>query len=245
MSTRRLADSATHGISRALHRVHCKFPVLTQWPGLKPLASGVASRVLRPGLDAAAWQVALLHRRRLQDTIFVGVTGSAGKTTTKFMIGAVLSTTRKGRFTKGTRNNTRSAARSLLKHARRGDGFHVVELSAGKPGEIGRQIELVKPSIGVVTNVGSDHYQAYGSLDAIGREKGRLPRSLPPDGVAILNADDPRVLAMRDGLHCRVITYGTSEQAMVRGLNISSSWPDPLSLDIVHENDTERVRTQL
>jgi aminoacyl-tRNA hydrolase len=245
MSTRRLADSATHGISRALHRVHCKFPVLTQWPGLKPLASGVASRVLRPGLDAAAWQVALLHRRRLQDTIFVGVTGSAGKTTTKFMIGAVLSTTRKGRFTKGTRNNTRSAARSLLKHARRGDGFHVVELSAGKPGEIGRQIELVKPSIGVVTNVGSDHYQAYGSLDAIGREKGRLPRSLPPDGVAILNADDPRVLAMRDGLRCRVITYGTSEQAMVRGLNISSSWPDPLSLDIVHENDTVRVRTQL
>lgn len=245
MSTRRLADWLTLGISQALHRVHSRFPVVKEWPGLRLLASGVASRVLRPGFDAAAWQVALLHRRRLRDTIFVGVTGSAGKTTTKFMVGAVLSTTRKGRYTKGTRNNTRSAARSLLKHARRGDGFHVVELSAGKPGEIARQIGLVKPRIGIVTNIGTDHYQAYGSVDAIAVEKARLPRALPPDGVAILNADDPRVLAMREGLRCRVITYGTTDQAMVRGQNISSSWPDPLSFDIVYENSTVRVQTLL
>jgi aminoacyl-tRNA hydrolase len=245
MSPRRLADTATLGISQALHRVHARFPVLKEWPGLKPLASGVASRVLRPGLDAAAWQVALLHRRRLQDTIFVGVTGSAGKTTTKFMIGAVLSATRQGRYTKGTRNNTRSAARSLLKHARRGDGFHVVELSAGKPGALDHQLQLVKPLVGVVTNIGSDHYQAYGSVDGIAKEKGKLPRSLPPDGVAILNADDARVLAMHEGLRCRVITFGTSDKAMVRGRNISAVWPEPLTFDVVHDMETVQVRTQL
>ena len=134
-----------------------RVPELKQWPGLSSLASAAFSRLIRPGWDALVWRVAIVHRRRMRDTTFIGVTGSAGKTTTKFMIGAVLATRQKGGFTPGTYNNTRSAARSLLRRARKGDDFHVVELSAGKRGALDDQLALIRPRIGVVTNIGTDH----------------------------------------------------------------------------------------
>jgi len=181
----------------------------------------------------------------MRDTTFIGVTGSAGKTTTKFMIGAVLATHQKGGFTPGTHNNTRSAARSLLRKARKGDDFHVVELSAGKRGALDHQLALIRPRIGVVTNIGTDHYAAYGSIEAIAAEKGKLPRSLPADGVAVLNADDARVMAMRDTCACRVITFGTGPDAMVRAHNVTAAWPDRLAFDVSYEGQRVRVETQL
>ena len=242
---RRFRDEAIHSLTQALRHVHPRFPLVKHWPGVKPVVGGIFKRAIRPGSDAISWQLARLHRRRLGETIFVGVTGSAGKTTTKFMIGAVLSSRFTGGFTKGTRNNKRSAAQSVLQHASKGDDFHVVELSAARPGALDPQLELIAPQIGVVTNIGTDHYSAYGSLEAIAAEKGKLPRCLPPTGVAVLNADDPRVLAMRDGCCCRVVTFGVASDAMVRGHNVAASWPESLSFDVSYEGQTVRVRTEL
>ena len=71
--------------------------------------------------------------------------------------------------------------------------------------------------MGVVTNIGGDHVAAYGSLDGVAAEKSKLIKSLPPSGVAVLNADDPRVLAMQSQFSGRTITYGMSPDAMLQG----------------------------
>ena len=184
------------------------------------------------------------HRARLKDTVFIGVTGSAGKTMTKDLIGTVLQSSFQCSFTRGTLNYAHSVARSI-RLARPGDRFHVVELSAGGPGALERPLTLLRPRDGVVTNIGTDHYAAYGSVDAIATEKGRLIRTLPDDGIAVLNADDPRVLAMKDGFAGRVITYGMASAAMVRAENVRSVWPETLSFDLVHGGERETVKTQL
>jgi UDP-N-acetylmuramoyl-tripeptide--D-alanyl-D-alanine ligase len=104
---------------------------------------------------------------------------------------------------------------------------------------------MFRPAIGVVTRVGHDHYSAFRGLDATAREKATLIEGLPANGTAILNADDPRVLAMRELTKARVITYGLASDAMVRGEEVVCAWPDPLSLSVTHEGVRIRVETQL
>ena len=105
-------------------------------------------------------------------------------------------------------------------------GYHGTQLDFSIP------LGLVSPLIGVVTNVGSDHISAFGSEDAIAAAKGKLIEVLPKNGVAVLNADDARVLAMRERCAGRVITYGLAADANVRAENVSSRWPARLSMTV-------------
>src|SRR5690606_3888673 len=84
-----------------------------------------------------------------------------------------------------------------------------------------------------------------GSVEAIAEEKGKLIASLPPEGTAVLNADDPRVLAMRDRSVARVLTYGTGPDAMVRAERVTSRWPARLSFPVRYGADAYEVKTQL
>ena len=190
-------------------------------------------------------QLAVWHRRRLDRTTFIGVVGSAGKTTTKRMTAAVLSSRYRGSARRGTANYAHSISESVLM-ARRADGFCVVELSAGTgPDSLCKPLDLLKPTIGVVTCIGTDHYSSFGSQDAIALEKGRLIRELPETGVAVLNADDPRVIAMRTGCRARVISFGLTADADVRAEAVRATWPDRLSFELVHKGDRLPVQTQL
>ena len=103
----------------------------------------------------------------------------------------------------------------------------------------------MKPSIGVVTNIGSDHISAFGSVEAIAAEKSKLIAGLPSHGIAILNADDPNVLAMRSRCAGRVITYGLAPEAMVRAENVSAVWPERLSFTVCFNGQSHPVYTQL
>jgi UDP-N-acetylmuramoyl-tripeptide--D-alanyl-D-alanine ligase len=106
-------------------------------------------------------------------------------------------------------------------------------------------VAMFRPHIGVVTNVGHDHHSSFRTLEATAKEKGVLVEALPANGTAVLNADDPWVLAMRERTKAQVITYGLSEEAMVRGTDLVSAWPDPLSLSVVYKGERRRVETQL
>jgi aminoacyl-tRNA hydrolase len=244
-----MAGSGLGGATRRLARTLGKKPGRarkgSKWLNPHELRYGLYKRLVQPAYERLFWLVASAHRARLKDTVFIGVTGSVGKTTTRNFVHSVLATTYVGHVQDGTRNNVHSAARSIRECARRGDGFHVVEVSAPEPGWLPRQLEIVRPSIGVVTAIGSDHYTAWGSVDAIAHEKGRLIRSLPPDGIAILNADDPRVIAMAAQFAGRLITFGTSPDAAVRAVNVAYSWPDRLSFDLVHGNQSVFVQTRM
>jgi len=125
---------------------------------------------------------------------FIAVTGSAGKTTTKDLIAAVLSSRHRGSKSPGTHNSAHWVSHTVL-GARRGDGFCVHELGATGPGSLDDAIALVRPRIAVVTNVGGDHRSAFRTLDATAAEKAKVVHAVPRAGFAVLNADDPRVLA--------------------------------------------------
>jgi UDP-N-acetylmuramoyl-tripeptide--D-alanyl-D-alanine ligase len=112
-------------------------------------------------------------------------------------------------------------------------------------GHIKKHTQILRPYIAIVTVVGSDHYKAFRSLEATAQEKGRLVESLPKRGVAVLNADDPHVRAMAARTRARVLTFGLASNADVRATEVSSVWPDRLSLTIAHDNESLRVHTRL
>lgn len=93
--------------------------------------------------------------------------------------------------------------------------------------------------------IGYDHFKAYRSLEVIAAEKAGLVEALPADGSAVLNADDPLVWAMREKTKARVIGFGLSPEATVRGEDIRADWPECLSLTVVCGDERHRVQTQL
>lgn len=145
----------------------------------------------------------------------VGVTGSAGKTTTKDAIAGVLSGRLKTGKTIGNFNNHIGVPLSLL-NLPDDAAAAVLEIGMNHAGEVRSLAAIARPRIGVVTNAGTAHIENLGSRDAIALAKRELIESLPADGVAVLNADDHRVRAFA-GVHPgRTILFGFSEAAHVR-----------------------------
>ncbi len=152
---------------------------------------------------------------RLPDLTVVGVTGSSGKTSTKDLLAAVLAPLGPTVAPPESFNNELGLPWTALR-ADRATRHLVLEFSARGPGHIGALAAAVPPRIGVVLNVGSAHLGEFGSVAAIARAKGELVEALPGDGVAVLNADDARVAAMRARTAARVVTFGTHPGADVR-----------------------------
>ncbi|MEO3751869.1 UDP-N-acetylmuramoyl-tripeptide--D-alanyl-D-alanine ligase [Streptomyces sp. B6B3] len=150
----------------------------------------------------------------------VGVTGSQGKTTTKDLLAAVLSSAAPTIATIGTLNNGLGVPLTMLR-ADAATRFLVLEMGASHVGDIAELTDLVAPDIGVVLNVGQAHIGEFGSREAITRTKGELVRGLAPGGTAILNADDPRVVTMRSLTEGPVLTFGQAEQPDVRALDLT------------------------
>ncbi|MDO9195023.1 aminoacyl-tRNA hydrolase [Rhodoferax sp.] len=195
-------------------------------------------------VDRTKLAVAPHWRPFLKKPVFVGVTGSVGKTTTKELLVGVLSRTGRGVGTVGSFNNIDATAQALLRLRPR-DNFFVAELSEDKPGVMDGQLALLQPGVGVVTVVGYDHWSAYDSREAIAAEMGKLIASLPATGTAVLNADDALVLAMGKGCAAKVLSYGLSPQADLRAEEIRSAWPDRLEFTLVHHAARVKIRTQL
>jgi UDP-N-acetylmuramyl pentapeptide synthase len=184
------------------------------------------------------------HRARVEAVTFVGITGSCAKTTTKELVAAVLE--RRGPVvrTPGTHNSAQWVPLTLLE-ARPHHAFAVQELGASGPGSLDAPIALVRPRVAVITNIGDDHRSAFRTIDATVVEKRKLVEAVPADGVAILNADDARVLAMASACRGRVVTYGLSGAADVRADGVESAWPEHLSFVVHHAGASLPVRTRL
>jgi UDP-N-acetylmuramoyl-tripeptide--D-alanyl-D-alanine ligase len=153
----------------------------------------------------------------------VGITGSSGKTSTKDLVAAVVAPLGPTVSPPGSFNNELGHPWTVLR-ADRVTQHLVLELSARGIGHIEALCRVAPPRIGVVLNVGSAHIGEFGSPEVIARAKGELVESLPPTargGVAVLNADDPRVAAMADRTAARVVTFGrNSPSADVRADDI-------------------------
>jgi UDP-N-acetylmuramoyl-tripeptide--D-alanyl-D-alanine ligase len=112
-------------------------------------------------------------------------------------------------------------------------------------GEIRTLCEIARPEVGVVTNVGPSHLERLGSMEAIAAAKAELVESLPPQGYAILNADDPLVMTMAERTRAQVLTYGISEGAGVRASDVQSRGLEGVSFVLHWRGESERVATRL
>ncbi|MGY6529410.1 MAG: UDP-N-acetylmuramoyl-tripeptide--D-alanyl-D-alanine ligase [Cyanobacterium sp.] len=138
----------------------------------------------------------------------IGVTGSVGKTTTKELISAVLSTQGKVLKTKANYNNEIGVPKTLLEITKE-DNFAVIEMAMRGEGEIALLTDIVNPTIGLITNVGTAHIGRLGSREAIARAKCELLANMQPDGVAILNADNELLMeTARMVWQGKTVTYG-------------------------------------
>jgi UDP-N-acetylmuramoyl-tripeptide--D-alanyl-D-alanine ligase len=170
----------------------------------------------------AALQALAAHvATRLRDGLTVaGLTGSRGKTSTKDLLAAVLSSAAPTIATAGSLNNELGVPLTMLR-AGAATRFLVLEMGARRTGDIAALTGLVAPDIAVVTNVGQAHLTHFGSREAIARAKGELVQGLTPGGTAVLNADDLRVAAMRALTDGPVLTFGQAEHADVRVLDLA------------------------
>ncbi|KMS72199.1 UDP-N-acetylmuramoyl-tripeptide--D-alanyl-D-alanine ligase [Streptomyces viridochromogenes] len=156
--------------------------------------------------------------RRLGATL-VALTGSAGKTSTKDLIAQVLQRKAPTVWTPGSFNNEIGLPLTALS-ATEETRFLVLEMGARGIGHIRYLTDLTPPKIGLVLNVGTAHIGEFGGREQIAQAKGELVESLPEDGAAVLNADDPLVRAMASRTKAKVILFGESGEADVRAENV-------------------------
>jgi UDP-N-acetylmuramoyl-tripeptide--D-alanyl-D-alanine ligase len=176
----------------------------------------VVSDSLRAMQELGAWA------REAWGGTVVGVTGSAGKTTTKDAIAHLLAVAMPVGKTAGNFNNHVGVPLSIL---RLPDDCRaaVLEMGMNHGGEIRELSAIAKPQVGVVTNVGYAHVEFFESIESVAAAKRELIEALPADGVAVLNADDARVAAFREAHAGRSVTFGFAESADVRAESVESS----------------------
>ncbi len=198
-----------HGAIGALVRDDYRLPAsVPQRAGRRPVLLAV------PDPLRAFQQLAAYHRNRFQIPV-VAVTGSNGKTTTKEMVADVLGQRWPVLRTEGNLNNRIGVPQTLFRLAPRHKAA-VIEMGVDQVGQTARLCEIVRPTIGLITNIGPDHLEFFGSMDVSAQAKGELLEYLPPEGSAVLNADDAYFGYLAARARCEVLSFGLSSKAQVR-----------------------------
>lgn len=151
----------------------------------------------------------------------MAVTGSNGKTTTKEMVASVLAHRWNILKTEGNLNNRLGVPQTLFRLKRRHQAA-VIEMGVDNVGQTTTLCELVRPTIGIITNIGPDHLEFFGSMDVSAQAKAELLDLLPGDGTAILNADDSYYDYLVSRARCRIVSFGLSAKADVRAAKVKS-----------------------
>jgi UDP-N-acetylmuramoyl-tripeptide--D-alanyl-D-alanine ligase len=193
---------------------------------VSPWTLVTANILLKPLQDTINRRYVQRARRSLRewDPLVVGITGSYGKTTTKFCVGKVLEADRPTLVTPESYNSFLGVIRTINEHLQARHRAFVVEMGMFRRGDITELCELVRPTVGVITAIGPMHLERLGSIEAIVAAKGELLDALPPDGRFVTNADDPRCVELAERAHVPVTLFGIesgSAQVVARDVRLS------------------------
>ena len=223
------------------------------------LAAGAVAAVVRSDMAARypdikhiipvpdtllALQRLALAVRKLWGHTLVGVTGSAGKTTTKDAIAHVLATKFRVLKSEGNLNNHYGLPLQLLRLEPEHE-IAVIEMGMNHTGEIAALCKLAEPNLGVVTNVAPVHLGFFESVREIAQAKFELIQSLPRGGTAVLNADDEYVSQFGRDFHGKVVLYGIQHNADVCAQDIRELGALGSEFDLVVDGKRERVHVPL
>ena len=170
----------------------------------------------------------------------VAVVGSFGKGSTAAAIASALGLP----GPPPQRNTTSRVALSLLGN-RPGRRHAVIEAGAARRGQMRLYPPMLRPDVVVVTTIGSEHHRSLGTLDEAAQEKARMLRGLSRSGIAVLNADDPRVRAMASLTDARIVTFGFGAGSDVRAIERSLDWPHGSRLVVTVGGETHVLRLRL
>jgi UDP-N-acetylmuramoyl-tripeptide--D-alanyl-D-alanine ligase len=214
-------------------------------------AHGAAAVLVRDTADAPAPKVqvastadALMRlaadeRRRFDGTV-VAIAGANGKTSTKDMTAAVVSTRFRAHASPGSFNNEVGVPLTLL-GAPPDTEVIVAELGARRAGDLTALMPIARPDVVVITNVGVAHIEIFGSWDVIVGASAEPVEAIDPDGVLVLNADDPVVAGFAGRARSRVVLFGRSEEADVRAEDVRIEIDGRATFDLVAGGGRERV----
>ena len=192
-----------------------------------------------------AMQTLAQHVRQAWGKRVIGVTGSAGKTTTKEAIATVLSASFKVLRSAGNLNNHFGVPLQLLRLEPEHD-VAVIEMGMNHAGEIAALARIAEPNWGVVSNVGPVHLEFFSDgIAGIAAAKKELIDALPMDGLAFLNADDERVSTMGTGFGARAILYGTRPGADIRAEEIHEMGFDGVTFTAASVSETAPVHLHM
>ncbi len=206
--------------------------------------SGRVERFLRTLAGLALSALAFVWRRLMFRSTFVAITGSLGKTTTTRIAVPILSSSFPVNSTRGA-NNSRIGLACAILRTRYRHRVTVLEVGAKRPGALRRAAWQVRPDIVIILSVARTHTNNFATLDRTAAEKSSLLSRLGKHGVAILNGDDARVLAMASRSPGRTRTFGRSPRFDVWASEISSRWPEGLSFTVHVGDRSLPVRTHL
>jgi UDP-N-acetylmuramoyl-tripeptide--D-alanyl-D-alanine ligase len=194
-----------------------------------------------------AYQRLATHYRNRFPIPVIAITGSNGKTTTKEMVAQVVAQRWKTLKTEGNLNNRIGVPQTLFQLAPRHQAA-VIEMGVDQEGQTTRLCEIARPTIGVITNIGPDHLEFFGSMEGSAQAKAELLDHLPEEGAVVLNADDDYFDYIAARAQCRVVAFGRSPKADVRAVNIRTDGKGGTVFGLVLPGKSRqpevRIRTQ-
>jgi len=186
-------------------------------------------------------QLAAFHRRKLGLPV-IAITGTNGKTTTKELTAAVLSTQKRVEYTRGNLNNHIGVPLTLLSMTPETE-MGIVEMGANHPGEIDFLCRIADPDFGIVTNLGKAHLEGFGGFEGVIRTKSELYRFLEAKNGTIFINGDSRILNSAAGNRINKVCYGTSEDNWMRGTLIRK--PPYLNLRAYFPQAATEIKSKL
>lgn len=209
-------------------------------PLITTLVVALVNTLTKPRKQSIIRQAAKL-RTLQQNLTVIGITGSFGKTSTKFFTSQLIP---QATVSSEHRNSELSIAQDMLQHLNKNTTSYIVELGAYRRGEILSLTKLTQPTIGVITAIGSQHLSLFGSKQAILNTKWELIETLPANGIAVLNADDKLLVSKSKNLPVKILWYSTKKKSDVYVDNVNVQ--DRYILCVLHiEKSSKAIKIPL